>query len=181
MNEFSFKKHGFVFFDNPKEIQEKAKFYGQKRTEANAQLHKDAPEYDRGSRSAYVDELGVTAELIAIIFFDQQNILFEVNIIFDEKPVKFADIYTADFKIDVKGVSNANELRVNLKTHYEKEVTHYIFIKPQYNDDDELIGEAEYWIISALYPSCWKINNKADTPFLFMPIIEAHNIYFNEE
>lgn len=180
MNELPLKKHGFIIYDNPKEIQEKATHYGQMRTEANAKLHEVAPEYDRGDLAVAVDELGIIAELIAIEFLNQQKIVFTALDVFEEKPVKTADVFISESKIDVKGVSAITELRVNRKAHYQKDVTHYWFIKPQRNENGELTGVAEYWIVTAAYVTYWK-SRTSRTEYFYKDIEEINNLFKNEE
>lgn len=181
MNDFPLKKHGFILYDNPKEIQELAKQYGLQRTKTNSGLHNVAPEYDRGDLANHVDELGVTAELIAVQFLKQQNISFTALDIIAEKPIKSADVFIDDFKIDVKGVRIDNpNLTVNRKAHYQKDVTHYWFIKPLKNENNEPIGQAEYWVIPSLYVTYWK-SKESFTEYYYKSIDEVNITYKDEE
>lgn len=181
MEEFPFKKHGIIIYDNYKEIQEKAIYYGRKRTESNSNLHKVAPEYDRKEIADKVDELGVVAELIGSTYLEQIKIPFIALNIFEEKPIKSADVFIGDFKIDIKGVRHNNEeLTVNRKAHYQKDVTHYWFIKPFRNENNELTGEAEYWIISAAYVTYWK-SRESYTEYYYKSIVDINNIFENEK
>jgi len=174
MNRLPLKKHGFIYFDNAKEIQEKATHYGQLRTKTNANLHEIAPEYDRGDLAVAVDELGIIAELIAIDFLKQENIPFTAVDVFEKEPVKTADVFILDFKLDVKGVSAITELRVNRRTHYQKDVSHYWFIKPEKNENNELTGKAEYWIVTAACVTYWK-SRKSFSEFFYKEINEINN------
>jgi hypothetical protein len=174
MNDFPFEKHGVITFENPKEIQEKARFFGEKRTQTNSKLHEVAPEYDRGSLASSVDELGVTAELIAVQFLTEKNIKHTALEIIEERPIKSADVFIDGFKIDVKGVRADNSnLTVNCKAHFQKDVTHYWFIKIQKNENGELIGKAEYWIISALLVTYWE-RRSSFTDYFYKAISEIN-------
>lgn len=176
MNDFPFKKHGFFKFDNPIEIEEMAKIYAQKRIKSNSALHEVAPEYDRGSLATNVDELGIIAELIGISFLEKNNIQFDAVSVFEEHPVKSADVFINESKIDIKGVQiNKEELTVNRKAHFKKDITDYWFIKPL-REEGKLTGEAEYWMISAVSVSVWKVNNSSFTPFFYRNIIEVNNL-----
>jgi len=180
MNElfFPLKRHGIIIFNNPSEIKEKSCFYGQQRTKNNAKLHEIAPEYDRGRIANNVDELGVTAELIAIEFLEQQKIPFTSLDIVEDRPIKTADVFIENFKIDVKGVRFDNEnLTVNYKAHFQKDVTHYWFIKPFKDNDGNLIGEAEYWIIPAELVTYWNKEYGSFTPFFYKKIVEINKLY----
>jgi hypothetical protein len=177
MIEFPYKGRGSITYVNPQEIEETAKTYAEKRIKRNSALHEIAPEYDRGGLANSVDELGIAAELIALDFLKQNNILFDALDVFEERPIKSADVFINDYKIDIKGVRIDNQnLTVNRKAHFQKDVTHYWFIKPLKNENGKLTGLAEYWIIPAMYVSLWKVNDGSFTPYFYKSIIEVNNI-----
>ena len=175
MNEFPLAEYGTIKYRNPEEIETLAIKYAQKRIKRNSKLHETAPEYDRGALATSVDELGIAAELIGIEFLNDNNIPFDALDVFEERPIKSADVFIGDFNIDIKGVRIDNQnLTVNRKAHFQKDVTHYWFIKPLRDENGKLNGVAEYWTVAALYVSLWKINNSSFTPYFYKEI-DKHN------
>jgi len=173
MNEFPLPAYSVIKYDNPNDIETLAIKYAQKRIKRNSELHKTAPEYDRGTLATSVDELGIAAELIGLEFLKNNNIPFNALDVFEERPIKEADVFIGDSKIDIKGVRIDNQnLSVNRKAHFQKDVTHYWFIKPFRNEEGKLNGEAEFWTISAVYVSLWSVNNTSFTPYFYKEIAQ---------
>ena len=171
MNELPFPSHGIIKYDNPEEIQRLATEYAIKRIQKNSKLHDDAPEYDRGALATSVDELGITAELIGIGYLKNNGIEFDGIDVFENRPVVEADVFIGETKIDIKGVRVDNQnLTVNRRAHFKKDVTHYWFIKPYRDAEGNLNGEAEYWVISAVYVSLWNVNDTSFTAFFYKEI-----------
>lgn len=164
-------KKGIIYYNNPDEIDRLSIEFGIKRKNSHKKLHEVAPEYSRGDSGDDVDILGVKGELIAQAFLVDKKVEHDFVEILTNEVSKTADVFIKEQKIDVKAVKkDLDEFRVNRKAHFQKDITHYWFIKPIGVENN--MGVAEYWVIPSVYVSTWEVDYSKKTPFFFFKINE---------
>ena len=153
-----FQKSGVIKY--PDYINIISIYLGKLRDLYNTELNEKNPKYKRGELSEVVNILGIKGELIVQNFLFQQKVNFTYSEILSSKPVGSADVFIGNHKIDVKSINDgAPDLLVNKEAHEKnKNITHYWFIQPLVNDNNNKpTTTANYWIFTKEEVDNWKI------------------------
>ena len=150
-------------------------YLGKLRDLYNVELNEKDSSYKRGTKSEFVNILGIKGELVVQNFLFQNNTPHTYSEILANKPQGSADVYINGVKIriDVKTINDgAPDLLVNQKAHEkEKNITHYWFVQPLVNDNNgKPLTTANYWIYTKEEVDEWKVKGVGYTDAYYKEI-----------